>query len=53
MSKLTCLKRITDGGLGAEPPATEQFFVIFWKKLAILMPLDHNSLVFRTILKNL
>ena len=25
------------GGIGAEPPAAEQFFVIFWKKMAILM----------------
>ena len=29
VSKLVQLKRITDGGLGAEPPAAGQFFVIF------------------------
>ena len=28
------------------------FFVIFLEKQAILMPLDHNLHVFRTILKN-
>ena len=45
MSKVVCLKRIIDGGLWAEPPATGgygglvaklpakwRFFVIFWKK---------------------
>ena len=35
-------------GLGAKPPAAGRDFVIFWKK-AILMLLDHISLVFRTI----
>ena len=38
-------------GLGALPPAFEQFFVIFWKK-AILMPLDRISNVFKAIQKN-
>ena len=33
-SKLVKLKRITGGGLGAETPAAEQFFVTFWKKKA-------------------
>ena len=32
LSKVIQLKQITDGGLGAEPPAAERFFVIFWKK---------------------
>ena len=41
VSKLVLLKRITDGGLGAKPPAAKQLFVIFWKKNAILMPLDN------------
>ena len=36
------------GGLGAKLPAAGQFFVIFWEKQAILMPLDHNLHVFRT-----
>ena len=40
------------GGLGTKLPAAGRFFVIFWEKLAILMPLDHNLHVFRTILKN-
>ena len=37
------------GGLGAKPPAVGQYFVMFWKKTAILMPLNHNSQVFRAI----
>ena len=45
------LRRIIDGGVGAKPQAAGRFFVIFWKKLAILMPLDDNSHVFRAILK--
>ena len=33
LSKLVELKRITDGGPGAKPPAAWQIFVIiFWKK---------------------
>ena len=40
------------GGLGVKLPAAEQFFVIFWAKQAILMPLDHNLHVLRTMLKN-
>ena len=40
------------GGLGAKLPTAGRFFVIFWEKLAILMPLDHNLHVFTTILKN-
>ena len=39
-------------GLGAKLPAAGRCFVIFWEKLAVLMPLDHNLHVFRTILKN-
>ena len=31
VSKLVWLKRITDGGFGAKPPAAGEFFVIFWK----------------------
>ena len=38
-------------GLGAKLPAAGQFFVFFLEKLAVLMPLDHNLHVFRTILK--
>ena len=65
MSKLVCLKRIIDEGLWAEPPATGGYgessdeapsrwaiFRNFLEKTAILMPLDHNSHVFRTIIKN-
>ena len=56
------LKCITDGGLvagppaaggfrglGAKLPAVGRFFVIFWEKKAILMPLYHISQVFRAI----
>ena len=32
-------------GLGAKPPAARRFF----EKLAILMPLDYNSHVFRAL----
>ena len=32
VSKLVLLKRITDGGLEAKPPAAERSYVIFWKK---------------------
>ena len=32
-SKLVSLKRITDSGLGAKPPAAGRFFVMFEKKL--------------------
>ena len=52
MSKLVCLKCIIDGGLrrlwgsGGEASAAEQFFVFFWEKLAVLMPLDHDLHVF-------
>ena len=34
-------------GLGVEFPATGQIFAIFWKKKAILMPLDHISLILK------
>ena len=37
------------GVLGAKPPAAGRFFSNFFEKPAILMPLDHNSLVFRAI----
>ena len=40
------------GGLGAKPPAVGRFFVIFWKKKAILMPLNHISQVFIAIKKH-
>ena len=62
LSKLVQLKRITDGGLGAEPPAAGgyeglrakplvggQFFVIFLEKMVILMLLNHILNVFRAI----
>ena len=59
MSKVVCLKRIIDGGLGAESPAAggsggeaSSRWAIFWEKPAILMPLDYNFYVFRTIFKN-
>ena len=35
------------GGLVAKPPAVGRFFAIFWKKNAILMPLNQNLQVFR------
>ena len=34
---------------GAKPPAVGRFFVIFWNKKAILMPLNHILQVFRAI----
>ena len=40
------------GGLGVKPPAAGQVFIIFLEKIAILMPLDHISHVFRAICKN-
>ena len=40
------------GGLGAKLPAAWRFCVIFWDKLAILMPLNHNLHMFKSILKN-
>ena len=50
LTKVVQLKPITDGGLlGAKPPAAGRFFVIAWKKIAILMPLDHSSHVFKVI----
>ena len=47
--KVVYLKRSTDGGLGAKPPAVGQFFVSFLEKTAILMPLNHISHAFRAI----
>ena len=53
LSKLVQLKRITDGDLGADPPAgdyeTLDDFLQFFGKKAILMPLDHNSHLFKAI----
>ena len=37
------------GGLGAKPLAVGRFFVIFWKKKGILMPLNHILQEFRAI----
>ena len=60
LRKLVLLKCITDGGLGAGPPAAGGFQGLgakppavgrFFGKKAILMPLDHISQVFRAILK--
>ena len=46
-------RREAMGGLGAKLPAAGRFlFVIFWEKLAILMPLDHSLHEFRAILKS-
>ena len=51
LRKLEELKRITDGGLGAEPPAAGGCggleAKLFLGKLAILMPMNHNSHAFR------
>ena len=49
MSKLVYLKCITDRDLGTKSTAAGQFHVIFLKKIAILMPLDHILRVFRVI----
>ena len=43
VSKLVQLKHVT------ESPAAGQFFVIFWKKMAILMDSDHISQLFTAI----
>ena len=40
------------GDLGAKLPAAGEFFVIFWEKLSVLILLDHNLHMFKTILKN-
>ena len=61
LSELVLLKRITNGDLGAEPPAAGGygslgvkpqflylFFVTFWRK-TVLLPLDHISHVFKAI----
>ena len=56
--KLAYLKRITYGGLEAEPPAAGGYgglgaklgdLLYFSKKIAILMPLNHILHVFRAI----
>ena len=58
--KVMQLKRITDGGLGAEPPAAGDHGGLeaktpaagrFFEKLAILLRLDHKSHKFRAIWK--
>ena len=62
LREVVYLKRSTNGGLGAEPPAARgfggfgakptavgRFFVSFLEKTAILMPLNHISHVFRAI----
>ena len=49
LSQLTLLIRLTDRGLGTEPPATGQIFVILLEKKAILIPMDSISHVFRAI----
>ena len=59
LSKLVYVKRITDGGLGAEPLPPEAVGVQggeapqpwggFWKKITILKSLNHVSHVFRAI----
>ena len=43
------LKRITDEGLGPKPQLLGKFFLHFFGKRALLMPLDHISHTFRTI----
>ena len=40
------------GILGAQLPAAGRFFVIFWKKKAVLTPLDYISHVFRAPFKS-
>ena len=53
LSKLMPLKRVTDMGLGAEPPAAGGFRGLqFFEIKTVLMSLDHISLVFRAICKN-
>ena len=50
LGKLVELKRITDGGLGAEPPAAGSYGGLnFVEKKAILMPFDLISHLFRVI----
>ena len=62
--KLVQLKRITDGdleakppaagghgGLRAKPPVAGRFLVIFWKKVALLMPFGLHFARFQIHLK--
>ena len=62
LSKLVQIKRITNGGLGVQPPAagdyeclgakpstTRQFFVIFWKKSYFNAIMDDISHVLKAI----
>ena len=56
VNKLVQLKRITNGtrgygGLGAKPPATGRFFVIFLEKIATLMPFGSHFARFQSHLK--
>ena len=47
--KLMELKRITEGSMGQSPQPLENLLYVFLEKIAILMPLDHISHVFRAI----
>ena len=53
LSKLVQLKLITNVGLGAELLAAGHFFVIFWKKIAILRPFGSQFARFWTPFRKL
>ena len=49
LRKLVYFKRITNGGLGAQPQTVGRFFCKFFEKKASLMSLNHISHEFRAI----
>ena len=51
MSKLVQPQTCQRGGMEAEPPAAGPFFVIFWKKMAILMQFGSHFARFLSHLK--
>ena len=51
VSKLVQLKHVTEGAWGRSPQAAGGFFVIFWKKMAILMRFESHFARFQSHLK--
>ena len=43
MNKLVQLKHVTEGAWGRSSQAAGGFFVIFWKKMAILKEVNHPA----------
>ena len=48
VSKLVQLKHVTEGAWGRSPQAAGRFFVIFWKKMAILMRFESQFARFQS-----